>query len=141
VREAEKVGVLLNTALSSNYRALGDDPLQAPGQWWGERQAGFFGGLAGAFLGLCGALVGYLSPRGKGRRFVIGLMSACAAAGVLALVAGVVALLQHQPYAVFYPLLLFGVLATSICGGLIPVVRRRYAALELRKLEAAAASC
>ena len=67
-------------------------------------------------------------------------MSLCTAAGVLALTAGVVAVLQHQPYAVVFPLLLLGVLATSICGGLLPIVRRRYAELEMRRLEAADAA-
>jgi len=120
--------------------APGDDPLRAPGQWWGERQGGLLGGLAGAALGICGGLIGVLAGRGKAPGFVMALLSLFTGLGVVALIAGVVALLQHQPYAVFFPLLLLGVLATSICGGMLPVVRRRYAERELRKLEAADAA-
>jgi len=52
------------------------------------------------------------------------------------LVAGLVALGLGQPYAVYYPLLLFGGILTVVCGGLLPVIRRRYAEIELRRMTA-----
>ena len=54
--------------------------------------------------------------------------------GILALVSGLVALIQDQPRGVWYPLLLIGLLLTTIQGGLFPVIRRRYAEAEERRL-------
>jgi len=44
--------------------ASGEDPLQAAGQWFGDRSAGLLGGIGGALIGLWGALIGILASRG-----------------------------------------------------------------------------
>ena len=55
---------------------------------------------------------------------------------LLALAAGVAAWSASQPYAVYYPLLLVGLLGTVIPLGLRPSLKRRYQDLELRRMQA-----
>jgi hypothetical protein len=116
--------------------ADGEDPLAVPGQWWTARQAGIAGGLAGLLLGALGAAVGILAARGRSLRPALGILAGIGAAGLLALAAGVVALLRAQPWDVFYPLLLGGGISTVLAAVLLPVVRRRLTAAELQRLRA-----
>jgi len=116
--------------------APGEDPLAQPGQWWGERTGGLIGGLLGASLGLLGAAVGLLAGRGLARGFVLGAMRAGVVVGLVALAVGIVAVVQSQPYAVYYPLLLVGLLCLVLPLGLLRTIRRRYEQLEFRKMEA-----
>jgi hypothetical protein len=116
------------------------DPLCVAGQWWGDQTAGVVGGILGSVLGCLGALVGTLSGMGKARRLVLTLMGTTAVAGLVSLGVGAVALISGQPYAVWFPLLLVGALSVAIMGGSLPVVRRRYAEIELRRMAAADAS-
>jgi len=114
-----------------------EDPLASSGAWWNDRQGGMIGGIGGLVLGLGGALIGLLSSRGRGRSVVLMLMAAVALLGSAALIAGIVAVLHKQPYGVYYPLLLGGGLGAALFGGLRPAIRRRYAAIELRRMTAA----
>ncbi|MDY6913533.1 MAG: hypothetical protein SVT52_03645 [Planctomycetota bacterium] len=114
----------------------GEDPLAVAGQWWSDRTGGAVGGTLGATVGLLGAMVGVLCSLGRGRAFVLALMKVMIAVGAAGLVIGVVAVIQSQPYAVYYPLLLCGVIAVAVFGGLLGVVRRRFEQLELRKMSA-----
>jgi hypothetical protein len=109
---------------------------RAPGAWWSAEDAGRIGGAAGSALGVLGALLGTLCALGRGRRIVIGGMLALGASGLLALAAGAAALATSQPYGVWYPLLLPGVLASALGFGLLPIARRRYEARELRRIQA-----
>ena len=114
----------------------GTDPMAARGQWWSDRVGGIIGAFIGVIGGCLGALVGGLSARGKGMRFVMPAMTASAAVGVVLLALGLVALLSEQPYGVWYPPLLGGVILTIVMGSLRPVIRKRYQALELRRMDA-----
>lgn len=114
----------------------GEDALTPVGQWWPGWVGGAIGGLLGTLLGLVGALVGVLASTGKARRLVLGLMSAAVVLGVGLLVLGIAAALAHQPYAVYYPLLLAGALSAIIFGAMRPGVRRRYDEMELRRMTA-----
>lgn len=108
--------------------------------WWSPEVAGWMGGIGGSFLGLLGGvlggLAGVLAPRGQGRRLVLGLMSAIVVVAAAVLLVGIVAVILGQPYAVWYPCLLFGVIGTGVFGVLIPVIRKRYRHAEQRLLEA-----
>jgi hypothetical protein len=115
----------------------GEDPLAVAGAWWSEPTGALIGAVLGSVLGLAGAVVGVLGGLGRARRTVLALMVAEAAAGALALGAGVVALVLAQPYAVYYPLLLVGVICTVLGLALLGPLRRRYQAQELRRLRAA----
>lgn len=106
------------------------------GAWWGDRQGGAVGGIIGSLIGLLGAAIGTLTGIGRGRRTVTALLICLVALGSVSLVAGIVSLALHQPYAVFYPLLLTGVLASVLgaCG--FPLVKQRFHAAELRRMQA-----
>ncbi len=106
------------------------------GAAWTDRAAGLIGGLGGGLLGCLGALVGVLTSLGRARRLVMALTLGLIAVGALALVGGLIAFAASQPYAVFYPLLLIGVLALAVPLGLLPTIRRRYAEIELRTMRA-----
>jgi len=104
--------------------------------WWSDRTGGIIGGILGSLLGCVGALTGILSSLGKARGLVVGVLIASIACGVISLVLGAIALCAAQPYAVYYPLLLLGGLATVLPASLLSTIRKRYEALELRKMQA-----
>ena len=116
--------------------AEGEDALATKGAWWGPQTAGLVGGTFGALLGCFGALIGWLSSRGRARAFVLAALGTVGALSLLALAAGLAALSASQPYDVYYPLLLLGVLGTVIPLGLRPSLKRRYQDLELRRMQA-----
>ena len=111
-------------------------PGTASGAWWGPRTAGLVGGVVGSLFGCLGGAIGLLAGRGKGRALAMGLVKGMLGLGAISLVVGVVAVFRSQPYAVFYPLLLGGVLGVGLPSFLIPTLRRRYEELELRKMKA-----
>jgi hypothetical protein len=106
------------------------------GAWWGDQMGGWIGGISGGVLGLLGALVGLLAGRGKARRLVLGLLVTILVVGATSLILGIAAVSIGQPYAVFYPLLLCGVIATLVPLTLLPQLKRRYEQLELRRMTA-----
>lgn len=114
--------------------------LQDPTPWFSTETSALVGGIGGAAVGVLGgclgAAAGVLAPKGKGRGFVLGTMMACAVLGVCLLIAGIFAVSTGQPYGVWYPLVLLGAIMTGVLGGLIPVVRKRYAEAEQRRLDA-----
>jgi hypothetical protein len=101
-----------------------------------NRYAWVFGTALGVIGGTLGSLAGSLAPRGKAKALVMGLFTAVLVACAVMLVAGVVALLQGQPYGVWYGLGLPGALGLIVVGGLMPVVQRRYREAEERRLSA-----
>ena len=111
-------------------------PESAPGAWWGDRTAGLFGGIGGSIIGCLGALMGTLASLGRGRRLVLSLAITMPFCGAACLVLGIVAVGAGQPYAVYYPLLLGGIIMTVVFAGCLPTVRKRYEEIELRKMTA-----
>ena len=106
------------------------------GGWWDDRTAGVMFGSMGGVLGCLGGLMGTLCSAGRGRGFVMGSLRFLLVVGIVSAIAGVAALAVAQPYAVTYPLLLMGLLCTSLSLGLMGTVRRRFEQLELRKMSA-----
>jgi len=108
--------------------------------WWTETQAAWIGGLGGdglgAVVGIFGGMAGMLAPRGKCRGLIVGGMTTFALLGVVSLIAGIIAVVGHQPYMVWYPLMLVGVILATVCGCLLPVVKMRYRQAEARKMDA-----
>jgi len=136
------VNIVLPGAGSVEVRALrlmqfADDqnPL-AGGAWWDDSMGGLIGGSAGALLGCLGALIGWLSSRGRARVFVLSALALIAGTSVLLLLTGALAWMRAQPYEVYYPLLLVGLLGTVIPLGLLPAIRRQYQDVELRRMQA-----
>lgn len=109
--------------------------------WWSEHAAAWIGGGAGGGLGmiagLYGAMCGMLAPRGLCRTLVLSIHVTVLALGVVSLIVGASALLAGQPYHVWYPLGLIGMVMAFVMGGLLPVVLIRYRQAEARKLAAA----
>ena len=116
--------------------ASGAAALATPGAWWSPEQAGLVGGIAGSAVGCFGALIGTLSSLGRGRRLVLGGLLALGVSGLALLAAGGVALALGQPYEVWYPLVMLGGLDGVLGFALLPTVRRRFEALELRRRQA-----
>jgi hypothetical protein len=113
-----------------------ENPLTPPGAWWGDAGGGWIGGIVGCLFGVVGATVGILAARGKGWKFVLGVFPVFFVIGGVSLAAGVIALLTGQTYGVWYPLFLLGGLSILIFIPLYFRIRRRYAQVELRKMQA-----
>lgn len=104
--------------------------------WWNERAGGRIGAIGGTICGCLGALIGVLCSLGKARRLVLSLCLGIVVLGVICLAAGGIALAISQPYIVYYPLLLLGVILTTVIGGLLPVIQQRYRQIEIRRMTA-----
>ena len=102
-----------------------DDPNRF-GAWFG----GIVGGVGGGLCGLLGALTGLLAPKGKGRGFIVAGFLFFIAIGLVLLVVGFCALIARQPYAIWFPFLLSGLIFCGVMGGLLPVVLKRYREAE-----------
>src|SRR5688500_3527230 len=100
------------------------------------RYAWLPGALLGCLAGVWGTLVGVCAPRGKARALVFGLGAALVAASASLLAAGIVALVQGQPYGIWYGLGLGGLVGTIVVGSLLPVARGAYRQAEERRMHA-----
>ena len=100
----------------------------------------YFGWIPGAALGVAGgiwgSLAGILGSKGKGTRLIWGCYWVLICLGTGCLVAAIVALIQVQPYGVWYGLLLPGVLAVVVIAPLGIVVRRGQRLAEQRRMQA-----
>jgi hypothetical protein len=109
--------------------------------WFDELTFGIYagaygGGFGGALAGLWGAMVGVFAPRGKGRAVLIPIGWCFVAAGVLSLAFGLYALAAGQPYGIWYGPTLAGGIVTVVIGSLMPMVYKRYAEADARRLQA-----
>ena len=104
------------------------------GSWWTPQQADLIGGIGGSVIGCFGALLGLLASKGKSRNFVLATMKIFIALGILLTIAGFAAVVSKQPYAVWYALLLPGVILTLVFSLNLPSVQRRYDELEIRRM-------
>lgn len=112
------------------------DAMTAERARWGSRTASWLGGVLGPLLGIMGAIVGTLSGLGRGRKVAIGICWFAIALGAVCLVAGLVAVALSQPYVVYFPLVLIGVLSTVIMSSVLPSIRKKFEEVELRRMEA-----
>jgi hypothetical protein len=103
---------------------------------FGVLVGGFGGGLLGTLGGVWGGFVGMLAPKGKGRGVLIPIGWAFVGVGAASLVFSLCALLAGQPYGIWYSTLLPGVILTGLIGALMPVVYKRYAEADARRLQA-----
>lgn len=113
---------------------------QDPTPWFSAHTANLIGGYGGSAVGVLGAIVGSTAgtmvPKGKGRRFVLGIMTFSIVLGTIVFGVGITAVSLGQPYGIWYPLVMLGALPAGIMGALFPMVRRRYAEAEQRRLDA-----
>ena len=102
--------------------------------WFDGRTAGVVGAGVGCLGGLWGATVGTFSgvliPRCRGGSLIFGQLWLGVAAGLASLITAIVALIQGQPYHVWYPFALVGLLLTALAGAFVFVTRNRYRVAE-----------
>ena len=108
----------------------------AQGGWWSARTGTLLGAMMGSLVGVVGALIGVLGGRGRARSLVIGLLVGMITVGACLALVGVAAALSSQPRHVWYPLLVIGGASGLIGLVILPAMRRRFAADELRRIEA-----
>ena len=108
----------------------------ARGAWWSRRFGALFGAMLGSCLGVVGAIIGVLGGRGKARRLVLGLLIGMVVVGSSLALLAAAAMLSSQPRYVWYPLLLLGVLPAVVGFVLLRPLKVRYAADELRRIQA-----
>ena len=109
---------------------------QSPQGWWDPREGAWIGALGGSALGLLGGLVGLLVHLRTARQATFAALYALIACGAVALAGGIVALARAQPYEVYYPLLLLGLLGVIIPAASLPAIRRQHRDIELRRMQA-----
>ena len=108
----------------------------ASGAWWSARSGTLLGAMLGSLVGIVGAMVGVLGGRGRARRLVLGLLGGMMTVGACLALLGVAAALSAQPRHVWYPLLVIGGVSGLIGLVILPAMRRRFAADELRRIDA-----
>lgn len=113
------------------------------GKWRSDRElgriGGTFGGIVGGFgglIGILGGIVGTLAAAGKARRVVMGIMWFEIGFAVLCIIVGLVLLAIGEWWVFYAPLFFLGALILMIVGPMIPMIRRRYDEMELRKMSA-----
>ncbi len=94
------------------------------------------GTVYGIVAGLMAVVVAWLVPRGRARAFILRAWLALWAAGVVLLAAGSVALVNGQPWGVWYGLLLPGAIGTLVVGANWLVILKKYRDVEERRLAA-----
>ena len=128
---------LLLSPLASLLQEASPEPWFPP-ERFGALAGAFGGGGLGILCGLFGAGLSWLGLRGRGRGLLTVLLACIALAGAAALVFGLAALVAGQPYPIWYPGLLIGVLALGGAFGMRPLLRRVFEQAEHRRLEAEA---
>jgi hypothetical protein len=108
--------------------------LGVAGSWWWPNQIGLIGGIGGSLIGCLGGLIGLLISMGKARNFVLAAAKCFIALGILLTIAGLVAVVFKQPYAVWYALLLPGVVLILVFSLNLHSIQRRYDELEIRRM-------
>jgi hypothetical protein len=107
-----------------------------PSGWWSARTSIRIGAIGGSVVGYLGALIGVLGGCGIARRFVLTLTAVVAVAGLVSLVTGLIAVILGQPYMIYYPLLILGIVMSASMGPIFFGLRWAYAQRELRKMAA-----
>ena len=94
------------------------------------------GTVYGVVTGAIGGLVGWLAWHGRARGLVLRAWKALWLAALVLLAVGIVALMQGQPWGIWYGFLLPGVIGTSLVGANFFTILNRYRDLEQRRLAA-----
>jgi hypothetical protein len=104
------------------------------GNWWLPEPADLIGGIGVSLIGCFGGLIGWLVSKGRARNFVLAAIKYIIVLGILLTVAGLVAAVLDQPYAVWYALLLPGVILVLVFSLNRHSIQRRYDELEIRRM-------
>jgi hypothetical protein len=96
------------------------------GSWWSPQPADLIGGIGVALIGCFGGLIGMLVSKGRARNFVLASVKYMIVLGILLTIAGLVAAVLNQPSAVWYALLLPGVILVLVFSLNLHSIQRRY---------------
>ncbi|MGA9898865.1 MAG: hypothetical protein WBQ09_12250 [Terriglobales bacterium] len=98
----------------------------------------WYGGMGGGVMGSCAVMLAIvaavLASRGKGRNFILGAFTLMKWFGWVNLGLGLYAISRHQPFGIWYPLTVIGLLFSLLFTLLRPVVRKRYEEVERRQM-------
>jgi hypothetical protein len=115
---------------------LSPDVFREHHAWWSNQTGGWIGGGLGTAIGMMMALATVFSRRGVSRKPIMVILFVIFALGVICMAAGIVAVIETQPFPVYYPLLLIG-LMTMVATPIVYVgARRLLRQFELRKIQA-----
>ena len=105
-------------------------------EWWSGQTAGWIGGLGGAVIGILGAAIGVLAGMGRAKKLILAMSALATVVGVFAVASGIYAVIIHQPYSVYYVLLMLGGYLTL--GGItcLIVIPYQFRMRELRRMQA-----
>ncbi len=118
------------------FEPLAASAAVATNAWWSPRTGGWIGAIFGSSVGLMGGLLGVLMWLKAGRGPVLTVLAIMVTACFGSLLTGLIALANAQPYAVWYPLVLIGIIGTAVpLANYIPI-RRRLEQMEMQKLRA-----
>ena len=104
--------------------------------WWSVKAAAWVGGCGGGVVGCLCAVIGCLAGIGRARGFVTAVLSALTGLGILLGAGGLIAVGLHQPYHVWYPLLLIAFVLLILCPAILIIARKAYETRELRRMAA-----
>ena len=96
------------------------------------------GGVFGGIVGTLGGLAGWLAPQGRARGLIYALWGVFTVVGLASLGFGLYALAAGQPYGIWYFPTLAGGSVSFLLTALFPVVRKRYAEADARRMQAEA---
>jgi len=95
--------------------------------WFDPNTQAWIPGVAlGCISVLFAGLVVWFVPRGRAKAFIVSSWTALWAIAILLLAAGVVALFNRQLWAVWYGLMLPGVVGMFVLGGNLLIILKRY---------------
>ena len=96
----------------------------------------YYGAIGGSVLGslggVLGSVSGWMARRGKARGLILGGFSFLSIFGFVNLAFAVYGWWTGQPRAIWYPMLLIGVVLATLFTWLKPLVQKRYDNFEMR---------
>src|SRR5262245_3802609 len=99
--------------------------------WFNPNLYSWIPGTAlGVLVGIWGAMAGTLAAHGKAKTLVIGSWAILLFASILLLLTAIIALIQQQPYGIWYGFGLAGLIGTCVLGPLFFTIRLRYRQAE-----------
>lgn len=108
--------------------------------WFEPHTSNLVGGLLGSFLGVCGGVwgisAGVFARKGKHKKAVLTFAVMLIILGAVSLCTGIAALIARQPYHVWYPFVLIGIVLTAVLTPNYLNVRKMYTRAELHRMAA-----
>jgi hypothetical protein len=99
-----------------------------PTSWLEAPRVGTLAGALGGVVVFYGIAAGFLASRGRGKRLVIGLTVLVMALSGAALGCAVAGMVGNPSRDALYPLALVGALGIALCGVMLKLIKRKYAA-------------